>query len=350
MTHHQGIVYATTSDGYELPIIDITHPAFAVPDDPASLASLRAQYRAAEQQQARLPVFIRRLMMKMGARQSELLRALVAPEQSFLGGLHTYIMKLGPANLPDRFNTPLDQRITGSPHARFVRLRLQHCAQLLAGGLEPLLQHEPGAPLHFVNIGGGPAIDSINALFLLAKHQPGLLQRFIQIHVCDLDAKGAAFGANAVAALIESDSPLKSLNITFSSKSYNWNTTGALEVLLSTITKPDAIIAASSEGALFEYGSDEAIVSNLLALRSRAKLVVGSITSNDPIRQEQIKTTRFQLVPRGLEGFRRLAEQTGYTIDRTEITPLSDHVLLRPKLARAHSHHSCRAQPRHSEP
>ncbi|WP_035355613.1 hypothetical protein [Edaphobacter aggregans] len=335
MTHQQGIVYATTSDGYELPIIDITHPAFAVPEDPASLASLTAQYRAAEQQQARLPLFIRRLMMRLGARKSELLRALVAPEQSFLGGLHTYIMKLGPANLPDRFNTPLDQRIASSPHARFVRLRLQHCAQLLADSLEPLLLHDPGAPLHFVNIGGGPAIDCINALFLLAKRQPGLLQRPIHIHVCDLDAKGTVFGANAVAALIESDSPLNSLNITFSSKPYNWNNTGELEALLSTITEPGAIIAASSEGALFEYGSDEAIISNLLTLRSRARLVVGSITSNDPIRREQIKTTRFQLVPRGLEGFRPLAEQTGYTIVRSEITPLSDHVLLRPNSSRA---------------
>lgn len=332
MTQHQpGIVYAKTADGYELPVIDITHPAFAVPHDPESLASLTAEYYTTEREQAKIPVFVKRFFMKLGARRSELMRALVAPEQSFLTGLHTYIMKLGAANLPDRFNTSLDQRIAGSPHARFVRMRLQHCSQMLADGIEPLLQQQPHAPLHLINIGGGPAIDSINALILLANHRGNLLQRDISIHVWDLDTKGPGFGASAVAALNSSFSALQDLNISFSARPYNWNNTGELKSLLATIADPDAIFAASSEGALFEYGSDDAIIHNLAALRSHVKLVVGSVTSNDPIRREQINTARFHLVPRGLEDFRSLAKQAGYSVDRSETTPISDQVLLCPE-------------------
>jgi len=331
MVHQQGIVYATTADGIELPIIDVTSPLFAVPDDPASFDALLAEYKVAEEKQAKTPVLLRRLFMKLGSRRSQLLRALFLPEGSFLGGLPTYIMKLGPTNLPDGFNTSIDQRIVASPHARFVRLRLQHCAMLLADGLEPLLAADPAAPLHFINIGGGPAMDNINALLLLAKRQRQLLARPIQIHVCDLDTKGPAFGANVVTALRTSGAPLTDFDITFDRTPYNWNDTAALVSLLASIDEPNAIIATSSEGALFEYGSDEAIVANLRTLHSRARLVVGSVTSNQPIRREQIRATRFSLHPRGLEGFRPLAEQAGYTVARAEITPLSDHVLLRPR-------------------
>jgi hypothetical protein len=238
-------------------------------------------------------------------------------------------MKLGPTNLPDGFNSSIDQRIVGSPHARFVRLRLQHVATILADGIKPLLTEAVDAPLHFINIGGGPAMDSINALLLLKKHHPNLLARLIHIHVSDLDTKGPTFGANAVQALLASGAPLAGLNITFDTRSYNWNDATELDSLLATI-QANAIIAASSEGALFEYGTDEAIVANLHVLYPRARLVVGSVTSDQPIRREQIKATRFHLIPRGLAGFRPLAEQTGYTVGRFETTPLSDQVLLLP--------------------
>lgn len=330
MVHQPGIVYTTTADGLELPIIDITHPAFAIPDDPASRAALIEQYKEKTAADTRGPAFLRRLFMKLGARRSQLLRALLEPAGSFLGGLTTYIMKLGPGNLPDGFNTPLDQRIVGSPHARFVRLRLQHCAMMLVDGLDPLLTAPPQAPLHLISIGGGPAMDCINALLLFRKTKPALLSRPIHIHVCDLDSKGPAFGANAVRALLSTGAPLESLNLTFDHRPYNWNDTATLTALLNAIEQ-DAIVAASSEGALFEYGTDEAIVANLRALHSRAALVVGSITSNEPIRRAQIQATRFAIHPRGLEGFRPLAVQAGYTIDRAEITPLSDHVTLRPR-------------------
>ena len=40
------VVFATTTDGLRLPVIDVTHPAFAIPDDPASLAARRDAFLA----------------------------------------------------------------------------------------------------------------------------------------------------------------------------------------------------------------------------------------------------------------------------------------------------------------
>ena len=42
----RAVVFATTADGLRLPVIDVTHPAFAVPDDPASVAARRDAFLA----------------------------------------------------------------------------------------------------------------------------------------------------------------------------------------------------------------------------------------------------------------------------------------------------------------
>ena len=330
MTHQPGVVYANTADNLELPVIDVTHPAFAIPDDPNSRATLIEQYKEATANDIKGPVFLRRLSMKLGARHSQLLRALIEPSNSFLGGLTTYLMKLGADHLPDGFNAPLDRRIAGSPHARFIRLRLQHCATMLADGLESLLKTTPGTPLHLINIGGGPAIDTLNALILLVQRDRSLLTRPISIDVCDLDDKGPHFGANALIALQNNGAPLSKLDIRFNRHRYDWNKTTPLEQLLASF-EPDAVVVASSEGALFEYGTDEAIIANLRVLHSRVKLIVGSVTSDQPIRREQIRTMHFALYPRSVEGFQPLATQAGYTIDRAEVTPLSDQIALGPQ-------------------
>ena len=91
-----------------------------------------------------------------------------------------------------------------------------------------------------------------------------------------------------------------------------------------------AIVAASSEGGLFEYGSDEAIVANLRGLSGGGvSLVAGSVTSASDIRKRMIAETNFKLYPRGLEGLAPLAAQAGYDIRRSEPAVVSDQVLLR---------------------
>jgi hypothetical protein len=37
----RAVVFATTADGLRLPVIDVTNPEFAVPDDPVSLGARR---------------------------------------------------------------------------------------------------------------------------------------------------------------------------------------------------------------------------------------------------------------------------------------------------------------------
>jgi hypothetical protein len=69
---------------------------------------------------------------------------------------------------------------------------------------------------------------------------------------------------------------------------YDWTETGALKALITEIKKIGGLIGASSEGGLFEYGSDDAIVSNLRILHAGARFVTGSVTNDDKIRRRMI--------------------------------------------------------------
>ncbi len=41
-----GIVHARTREGFDLPVIDVTNPRFAVPDDPAAVARINDAFLA----------------------------------------------------------------------------------------------------------------------------------------------------------------------------------------------------------------------------------------------------------------------------------------------------------------
>jgi hypothetical protein len=327
------VVYATTDDGLRLPVIDVTRPEFALPDDPHSVAALDATVRVEERRNALVPGFVMRLMIRAAARRSRLLADIVHPDTSFLAGLTTYIMKLGVENLPPPFDSDVDRRVVGSPQTTAVRLRLQQTVKLLAQALEPHLAAAPSAPLVLINIGGGPAIDSLNALIVLNGLERGLLQRPIAVDVLDIDSAGPHFGAAALTALSGPGQPLAGLDITFTHRHYDWNVPARLGDLVRESASRGALIAASSEGALFEYGDDEAVVTNLQALHNAgngAKLVVGSVTSADALHRQAMAGSRFKLMPRGLDGFRPLAERGGFHIARSAATPLGDQVLLCP--------------------
>jgi hypothetical protein len=327
------LVFATTDDGHRLPVIDITRANFALPNDPTSVSTLFEAHRQAERRNAFMPGFVMRFMLRSAARRSRLLADIVYPETSFLAGLTMYIMKLGAENLPPPFDSDMDRRLVSSPQVTAVRLRLQQTVKLIAEALEPLLLADPTAPLILVNIGGGPAIDSIDALILLNRAGGGLLQRPIALHVLDIDAAGPRFGAAALAALSAAGQALAGVDITFTHEYYDWNAPAGLEDLVRQAAAKDAIIAASSEGALFEYGDDDAIVANLKALHGGGrgvKLVVGSVTNEDPIHRRTIASSRFKLVSRGIDGFRPLAERGGFRISRSQAAPLGDQVLLLP--------------------
>jgi len=56
-----GVCYALSEDGVELPVIDITHPAFAFQMDEATLVGYLERFYREEERQKRLPVFLKRV-------------------------------------------------------------------------------------------------------------------------------------------------------------------------------------------------------------------------------------------------------------------------------------------------
>ena len=324
------LVRALTRDGISLPVIDVTDARFRVPDDADSLRVLFDRSVEEARRHQRMPQFIMRFMLRRAARQSLILRALFGGEGSFLDGITTYVMKLGADHLPPPFDSAVDKRVAASAQLKLLRLRTQQVATLLADGLGDALEAEPAVPLHLVNIAGGPAIDSMNALILL-RQRGADLKRPIVIHVLDQDDAGPFFGSNALAALTADGAPLAGLDVTFRHRHYDWNAPATLEALLRELAASGAVVAASSEGGLFEYGSDEAIVGNLAALRAgNVRVVAGSVTSDDERRRRLVTASRFKLIPRGLQGFAPLAARAGWRVARAESAQLSEQVLLLP--------------------
>src|SRR5262249_54492642 len=186
--------------------------------------------------------------------------------------------------------------------------------------------------LHLVNIAGGPALDSINALIMLTRTHAMLIHRLIAIHVFDAQQDGPNFGARALLALTAPGGPLHGLEVQFQHHAYDWNDTAPLARVLAGLPARGAIIAASSEGGLFEYGTDDAVVANLTALaRAGVPIVGGSVTSSSEVRKRMIAQTRFRFFARGLEGFAPLAERGGYAIAESRTAVISEQVLLRPR-------------------
>jgi hypothetical protein len=329
-----GLIFATTHEGIDLPVIDLTHPRFAVPVDPAAVRASYEAFVEAERSRGRIPKFIMRMMLRSAARRSRLVRAIFNSDTGFLDGLSTYVMKLGADNMVPPYDTPIDRRLAASPHIGLLRLRMQQIAHLVAAGIaDHLAAAGAAAPLSLINIGGGPALDSINALILLRRARPDLMNRPVAIEVLDASRDGAFFGANALAALQADHGPLAGLDIVLRHQDYDWDRPAALERLVEELISAGTVIAASSEGALFEYGSDQAIVANLQALRaggSGARLVAGSVTCADETRRRMIIQSQFKLIPRGIEGFAPLAARAGFRIAEVESARLSDQVLLRP--------------------
>jgi hypothetical protein len=293
--------------------------------------ALQAVFFASEKRHRLMPRFILRLLLRSAAKKSRLVRAMFGSDAAFLDGITTYVMKLGAENLVPPYDTPMDRKFASAPHIALLRLRLQQTASLLAEGLAGDLAGRDGT-LHLINIGGGPAFDSINALILLRRAQPEHLQRSIVIHVLDPDTAGPRFGANALATLKVDGGPLDGLDIALHHRPYNWDQPSDLDAFIRSLDPGAAVIAVSSEGALFEYGTDDAIVANLNALRASDKvsLVAGSVTSADKVRRRMIANSRFKLFPRGAGGLSPLAARGGFAIVRIESAPLSDQVLLRP--------------------
>jgi hypothetical protein len=326
-----GVHYAVTADGIELPIVDVTHPAFALSVGPDEQRALADQFMRQPAPLGRLPPVLRRLALRLFLRGSVLARAIRGAQGTYLGGIGTYLLKLGPDNLPRALAKPVDRHIAASLPAMMVRLRVQDMAQLLADALAPALAAAPGRPLRLLDIAGGTAIGAINALLVLRARQPALLDgRAIGLEVLDLDRDGPAFGARALAALSAAGAPLAGLAVELRHTPYDWARAADLGPVLDQTRAGGAVVAAASEGGLFEYGSDEAIVANLKALHGGARFVAGSVTRAGPLIQRLRLDSHAATRPRGLDVFRALVGPAGWTVARAVERLFSDQVLLAP--------------------
>jgi hypothetical protein len=324
-----GVLYASAPDGGELPVIDVTNPAFSLPYDETQMTKEVARFVQGERLRAKVPRPLQRAVLRLAARRSRLARDLYHASDGVVGGMTLYVAKLGPRMLGSDYATAIDRRIAASPPSWLARQRLEDMARLLAEGLAPVLSANPGRPLHFFDIAGGPSAATWNALLVIRSQSLELLQgRAIFIHVLDLDEEGPAFGARAVAALQGQGGPLRELDLRFERTAYDWQNADELRSVLAPTGASQGVVAVCSEGGLFEYGSDHEILTNLDAVRSGAPrqcVVVGSVTRAEAppgfLRE-------FTVRPRTLSAFRELAARAGFTIARAIERPLAYDVRL----------------------
>lgn len=315
-----GVSYAVTDDGIELPVIDLTHPAFAHETSPEELANLSASSIRSIRRSMNTPPFVLRLL----SRHSIIMRGTMEASGTFLTGMATYLQNLGPENLGKGYSGPMDRRLAGTIGPTSTRLRLRAVSELAAEGLLPILSAKRDGPLHLLNVGGGAAADSTNALILIRRDHPELLSgRRICIHVLDVDGAAPRFGARALASLLSQGAPLHGLGATLDHIRYDWADVGRLRELLDRVATPGATIAGSSEGGLFEYGSDEEIVANLEVLRDSTPddfFMIGTTVrddrSADPclgVMKETGKMPRVRFL--GLDAAGSLASRAGWRVD-----------------------------------
>ncbi len=316
-----GVCYALADDGVELPVVDLTHPAFGDVPDEAARERLVAEFLKNMDRQARMPRFLRGGLYRLMSLRSPLMRAIRGAEGGYLSGMATYLAKLGPENLGEAYATRIDRAVSRSLPCLSMRIRLRNVVELTVEGLGPLLQARPRRPLHLVNIAAGPAMDSINTLLVLRSERPSLLaDRAVHIHALDIESSGAAFGRRALGALAAEGGPLEGLCADLQHQRYDWTAPGALVGLAGSRDLGGSIVACSSEGGLFDYADDDVVISNLQTLRGLLPadgFAVGTITRDGTCQQAM----RASGVPspthlRSPQGFNALLSRAGWRLDR----------------------------------
>jgi hypothetical protein len=306
-----GVCYVRTDDGIELPIIDVTNPLFAENASHTELAVLSNDFL----QFQKSPAFFRRFF----SQHSIAMRGLEAASGKFLDGMTTYVTKLKPSMLGKGYAGLIDRKVASMIHSVSFRIRLRDMSHMIAHGLAAMLVARKGCAIHLLNIGGGPALDSLNALILIHKEHPDWLRnRRICIHVLDLDGTGPSFGMRAMTSLLAEGAPLQCLEVTFDHVMYDWTYISGLQKIFKGIDSDDVMIG-SSEGGLFEYGANEVILENLKVLRDNTPpgfVMVGSIAKDMAVSRFIQATSRMALRTLALDDFRILVGSAGWVIGR----------------------------------
>lgn len=326
------LCYAVTDEGLEVPVIDVTRPAFRLDIGKEELDPEMEKAVATVQRHSAMPAAEQHAHMQMLTRGSFLAPRIAAAQGTILGGMSTYLLKLGPDNLGE-WATALDRTIAGSMPCLSCRVRLQNMARLTAEEMAPSLGARPGAPLAILNIAGGPGMDSLNALIVLRSEDRDLLaDRDIEIRILDVDDAGPRFGRRALAALRAGAGPLVGLAVRLEHVPYDWGKPAALRRILARVGGRPGIVAFSSEGGLFDYASDEQVLANLRELGAHAPgdaFFVGSVSRRDGSARILNEAGRAAIHLRSLEGFSALVAGAGWRVARFAESPMSWELVLR---------------------
>jgi hypothetical protein len=315
--------YAFTPNGIELPVLDITHPCFVSCTDTETLKKLLPYVEKNAEENAdkfiKLPAFIKRFFINHSFAVAELLQ--VESQNEFASGITTIMMKLGPKLIGKGKKRFLDRQMNKGFGALVIRMRARDISKCQAEALMPLLLKSPRNDLCFINIAGGAASDSINALFLIQNTDPALLKnRKIEINILDIDSFGPSFAERSITALKAPGRRFHELNISFRYIHYDWNYTDKLKELLAE--RKEWLQICSSEGGLFEYCSDEVIMQNLEALYNHSNdniVIAGTLLHDvetiDGGMLAALKiSTKFKPRLLGIEGLKRMTEHKNWKI------------------------------------
>ena len=319
-----GLSYAFTMNGVELPVLDITHPDFISSIDENRLKTILPYIEKNADKNAekfnKIPAFIKNYFAKHSFAMAELLQN----ESSFATGISTLMMKLGPNLIGKGKKRFWDRLVSKGFGSLVIRMRMRDISKCQAEALIPLLNKTPEKNLCFINIAGGSASDSINALFLIQKEFPLLLKnKKIEINILDIDNYGPAFAEQCITALKLPGNKFSELDISCRHIHYDWNNTQELYELLSE--RKEWLQICSSEGGLFEYCSDDVIIQNLNILFNNSSediIIAGSLLHDIEtvdagiIAALKISTS---IKPRflGVNGLKKIIENNKWKLNKT---------------------------------
>jgi len=105
-----GVCYAVTRDDVELPVVDVTHPAFAISIRDAEQKAQVEKFLRQGIPFAIVPKRLRELVLRFLLRESVLAQGIQQASSTFMSGMHTYLLKLGPEMLGSAYTKPIDRR------------------------------------------------------------------------------------------------------------------------------------------------------------------------------------------------------------------------------------------------
>ncbi len=226
----------------------------------------------------------------------------------------------------------LTARFPASAAGLTMRLRLQDIVHLLAEGIIPALTSERKKALHLLNIGGGPAIDSLNAIILIQKEHPELLTgRPVFVHILDwmrparilAGGRWMRFRPRALHCM-GWRSPFSIQDMTGLIRMYCGDCSFLSEAARSWPSPPKAPCS--------NMRSDEEITANLQTLWETTPpgaIIVGSLTRADETGRLMNSGSHAALRFRGLEAFTTLVEHAGWRLAENITRPLSHDICLK---------------------